>query len=367
MAETASSGGAGVGTPIVIQQRFGALLTFIVAILLGMVFGGLAIVATGGDPVLAYQSLVQGALGSRYGFGEMLLSTTPLLFSGLAVAFSFHCGLFNIGVEGQLTMGAMAAAIVGFAIQGIPPLIHISLALTAGAIAGGIWGGIPGYLKARLGVHEVINTIMLNFIAFAITGYLVGPYGPLTASDQLPASPMIVEAARLPRFLQGTRLTAGIFIALGAAFVVWVILWHTRLGYRIRAVGLNASAAEYAGINIAYHLTASMAISGALGGLAGAVEVLGIHYRFFEAFSPGYGFDAIAIALVGQLHPLGVTAAALFFGFLRAGAILMQQVAQVPRDIIFVVSGVIIFFMAANLIVSKFAEFVSGLTGGRSR
>jgi ABC-type uncharacterized transport system permease subunit len=364
MAESASSGGGGAGAPIVIQQRFGAFIIFIIAILLGMVVGGLAIVATGGDPVLAYRALFEGAVGSRYGFGEMLLSTTPLLFSGLAVAFAFHCGLFNIGVEGQLTMGGMAAAVVGFAVHGLPPLIHVTLALTAGAIAGGIWGGIPGYLKAKLGVHEVINTIMLNFIAFAITSYLVGPYGPLTASVQLPASPMILDSARLPRFWEGTRLTAGIFIALGAAFVVWIILWHTRLGYRIRAVGLNSRAAEYAGINIAYHLTTSMAISGALGGLAGAVEVLGIHYRFYDSFSPGYGFDAIAIALVGQLHPLGVTAASLFFGFLRAGAILMQQEAQVPRDIIFIVSGVIIFLMAANLVVAKFAQFVNSLRRG---
>ena len=361
MAESAPTGGGTVGTPIVVQQRFGALITFVAAILLGVLTGGLAIIATGGDPILAYQALVEGAVGSRYGFGEMLLSTTPLLFAGLAVAFSFHCGLFNIGVEGQLTMGGIAAAIVGFAVPGLPPLIHITLALIAGAIAGGLWGAIPGYLKAKLGVHEVINTIMLNFIAFAITGYLVGPYGPMTASNQLPASPMILDSARLPRFWEGTRLTAGIFIALGAAFVVWVILWHTRLGYRIRAVGLNSSAAEYAGISIPYHLTMSMAISGALGGLAGAVEVLGIHGRFYEAFSPGYGFDAIAIALVGQLHPLGVTAAALFFGFLRAGAILMQQEAQVPRDIIFIVSGVIVFFMAANLIVAKVAQFVNSL------
>jgi simple sugar transport system permease protein len=331
-----------------------------------LVVGALAILITGGDPILAYESLLKGAFGSRYGFGEMLLSTTPLLFSGLAVAFAFHCGLFNIGVEGQLTMGGMAAAIVGFSIQGLPPLLHLGLALAAGALMGAVWGGIPGYLKARLGVHEVINTIMLNYVAFAITGWLVSPTGPLTATEQLPASPMIVEAARLPRFWEGTRLTGGVFIAFVAAFVVWVILWHTRLGYRIRAVGKNATAAEYAGINVAYHLTASMAISGALGGLAGAVEVLGIHYRFFDSFSPGYGFDAIAIALVGQLHPLGVSAAALFFGALRAGAILMQQEAQVPRDIIFIVSGVIVFFMAANLIVARFAKFVAAFREKRA-
>lgn len=330
-----------------------------VAILLGLVTGALAILITGGDPILAYESLFKGAFGSRYGVGEMLLSTTPLLFSGLAVAFAFHCGLFNIGVEGQLTIGGMAAAIVGFGLPPLPPLIHLPLALLAGSVAGAVWGGIPGYLKAKLGVHEVINTIMLNYVAFAITGWLVSPTGPLTATEQLPASPMIAESARLQRFWEGTRLTSGVFIALAAALVVWMVLWHTRLGYRIRAVGKNATAAKYAGINVPYHLTASMAISGALGGLAGAVEVLGVHFRFFDSFSPGYGFDAIAIALVGQLHPLGVSAAALFFGALRAGAILMQQEAQVPRDIILVVSGMIVFFMAANLMVGRFAKAVA--------
>ena len=205
---------------------------------------------------------------------------------------------------------------------------------------------------------------MMNFIAIAITGYLVGPYGPLTASDQLPASPRITESAELPQFWGSTRLTAGIFIAFGAAFVIWLILWHTRLGYRIRAVGLNASAAEYAGINISYHLTISMAISGALGGLAGAVQVLGIHHRFFEAFSPGFGFDAIAIALVGQLHPLGVTAAALFFGFLRAGAILMQQTAQVPRDIIFIISSVINIALEGKMLMGAFVAVVTSYFTG---
>ena len=329
-----------------VWNRFASAGLFLAATFVGLVFGALVILATGDDPVLAYTALFRGAFGSLYGLTETLLSTTPLLLAGLAVAFAFHGGLFNIGAEGQLIIGGLVAGWAGFAIPGLPWAIHLPLALMLGTLAGALWGALPGFLKARRGVHEVISTIMLNYVAFRITSYMVGSEGPLKAKGQLPATPFVAESARLVRLIPGTRFSGGIFIALAAAVGVGYLLWETRLGYRIRAVGKNPSAAEFGGISPARHMVIAMTISGGLAGLAGAVEVLGLHYRFYGAFSPGYGFDAIAIALLGQLHPVGVTAAALLFGALRAGSVQMQQAAGVSRDIVFAISGVVIFFVA---------------------
>lgn len=340
MTESASTRGLSA------RRRLGGAAQFVLAIAAGLFFGALLLWATGKSPVLAYAALFRGAFGSLYGFTETVLGMTPLVFAGLAVALAFHGGLFNIGVEGQLVLGGLAAGWAGFAITGLPAFMHLPLALACGVLAGAAWGGVAGLLKARRGVHEVISTIMLNYVAFRVTSYLVSPAGPLKAEGQLPATPFVLDSARLARFIPPTRFSGGIFIALAAALLVGWVLWRTRLGYRLRAVGQNPSAAEYGGIQPQRHILITMALSGGLAGLAGAVEVLGLHYRFYDAFSPGYGFDAIAIALLGQLHPLGVVAASLLFGALRAGSVQMQQSAGVTRDIIFAISGVIIFFVA---------------------
>lgn len=334
---------------------------FLAAAVAGLLFGAVVIWASGKDFIVAYGALLQGAFGSRFGISEVLMSTTPLLFAGLAVAFAFHAGLFNIGVEGQLVVGGLVAGWAGYAIPGLPWIIHFPLSLLLGMLAGALWGLLAGVLKAWRGVHEVISTIMLNYIAFRLTSYLVSPAGPLKAEGQLPATPFVLESARLPRLIAETRFSGGIFIALLAAILVGYLLWKTRLGYRIRAVGKNPTAAEFGGISPQFTMVYTMAISGGLAGLAGAVEVLGLHYRFYSAFSPGYGFDAIAIALMGNLHPLGVTLASLLFGILRVGSILMQQTAGVSRDIIFAISGIIIFFIALRGI---FAEFQKGVLLG---
>jgi ABC-type uncharacterized transport system permease subunit len=239
-------------------------------------------------------------------------------------------------------------AYLGYAVS-LPWYLHLPLALASGILAGAVWGAIPGYLKARYRIHEVITTIMLNYIAFAIGGYMVAVGGPMKeVGESLPASPKILETARLPRFLEGTRLTGGIFIALAVAVLVWIFLFRTRLGFKLRAVGLNPDAAEYAGISPQRFTVLAMVLSGALGGLAGAVEVLGVHYRFFENFSPGYGWDAIAVALLGLLHPAGVTAAAFLLGALRSGSVAMQAVAQISKDVVLVLTSLIIFFTAMN-------------------
>lgn len=336
-----------------IRRDIGGLLIGAVAVFTGLVAGGLLILATGNNPVFAYKALFNGALGSPYGIGESLVETMPLLLSGLAVALAFQGSLFNIGVEGQLAMGAISAAILGLAVHGLPPVVHITACLLVGTVAGAAWAAIPGYLKAKRGVHEVISTIMMNYIAFNFTAYLVLPGGPLAASDVMGATIRIENSATLPLLLRGTRLTPGILIAGVMMILVWFLLSRTRLGYRIRMVGKNREAAECAGINILQTMVACMTISGGLAGLAGALEITGVLHRFFYTFSPGYGFEAIAIALIGQLNPFGVSVAALLFGILSSGSVLMQTQTNVSIYVIQVFSGVIVIFIAAAPVIDK--------------
>jgi ABC-type uncharacterized transport system permease subunit len=341
------------------RKSLGALISptqFLLGTVLALAVGALILLVFGENPVAAYDALLKGALGSKRTIAETMLSTTPLLLGGLAVAVGFRCGLFNMGVEGQIVLGGLLPAYLGYAVS-LPWYLHLPLGLLSGAFVGAVWGAIPGYLKARYRIHEVITTIMLNYIAFAIGSYMVSVGGPMKeVGESLPASPKILETARLPRLLAGTRLTAGIFIALAVAVLVWIFLFKTRLGFKLRAVGLNPDAAEYAGISPQRFTVLAMFLSGALGGLAGAIEVLGVHYRFFENFSPGYGWDAIAVALLGLLHPAGVTAAAFLIGALHSGSVAMQAVAQISKDVVLVLTSLIIFFTAMNQSMRPFLE-----------
>jgi ABC-type uncharacterized transport system permease subunit len=330
-------------------------MQFILGVLLAFVAGALFLLVFQEDPVEAYRALFKGAFGSKRYVAETLLSMTPLVFGGLAVALGFRCGLFNMGVEGQIVLGGMAAAYIGYAWD-LPRVIHLPLAILGGALAGGVWGAIPGYLKARHKIHEVITTIMLNYIVFQIAAYMIAVGGPMKADNELPVSPDILPTAQLVRIWEGTRMSAGIFIALVTAVVVWFFLFKTRLGYKMRAVGFNPSAAEYAGIKPGRMMVLAMLFSGALGGIAGAVEVLGVHYKFYATFSPGYGWDAIAVALLGLLHPVGVVASAFLFGVLRSGSITMQALAQISKDIVLVLTALIIFFTATNTTLRPFLE-----------
>lgn len=320
--------------------------------------------------VTAYSSLFEGSLGSPsaiiaalqngdsaaiakafYPVTDSLVAATPYIFAGLAVAVGFRCGLFNIGVEGQLFIGAICSVWVGFAVKGLPAIIHIPLALLAGAAGGAAWAFVPAILKAKTGAHEVINTIMMNYIAFRLSEWLLN--GPLMRPGTAnPVSPFIEPSAELPRFFPDPiRFHAGFFIALAvAAFVYW-LLFKTTLGFELRTVGANPNAAKYAGMNITRNIVIGMCLSGALGGLAGANEVLGVNHNLANAFSSGYGFDSIALALLGKSHPLGVVLAALLFGTLRSGATRMQNVAQIPIDIISVIQALIIAFIAAPAII----------------
>lgn len=283
---------------------------------------------------------------------ESLVAATPYIFTGLAVALGFKGGLFNIGAEGQLYAGALAAALVGYSFTGLPPVIHLPLALLAAFAAGGAWGAIPGYLKAARGVNEVINTIMLNYIMFLFADWVVGPNGPMNAKGGAPRSPGILPSAFLPTFLPDpVRLHWGFVLALAAVLFIYWLLWKTTIGFEIRTVGASPTAAKYAGISVGKIFTFTMALSGGLAGLGGANELLGLNHYFSAAFSPGYGFDSIALALLGKSNPFGVLAAALLFGALRNGATRMQSIAGVPVDIISVMQALIIAFIAAPSIV----------------
>jgi ABC-type uncharacterized transport system permease subunit len=281
---------------------------------------------------------------------ESLVISTPYIFAGLGVALGFRGGLFNIGAEGQLYIGGLASVYVGYSITGWPWYFHLPLALAAGILAGALWGAIPGLFKAWTGAHEVINTIMMNYIAFRLADYLL--LGPMARGDGIPITVDIEPSASLPGiFPAPMRLHWGFFLALFVAWLVYWFLWKTKFGLEIRMVGANPHAARYAGIKIPIITVLTMAISAALAGLAGTAQVLGIDRRMTQSLSPGYGFDAIALALLGNSHPLGVVLASLLFGFLRGGAARMQSMAGIPVEIIRVVQGMIIIFIAAPEII----------------
>ena len=285
-------------------------------------------------------------------FLESLVNATPYIFAGLAVALGFRSGLFNIGVEGQLFVGATASAYVGYAIKGLPGIIHMPLALLAGAVAGGVWGLIPGWLKAKTGAHEVINTIMLNWIAFRLTEYLLS--GPMSRpnSGGLPITPLIEKSAEIPQFFQAPiRLHLGFFIALAVAWFIHWLLFKTTIGFEMRTVGANPHGARYAGMNITRSTVLAMTISGALAGVAGAVQVLAVNRSMAIGLSPGYGFDSIALALLGNSTPIGVVLSSILFGVLRNGATRMMVVSQIPIDIVSIIQALILAFVAAPAII----------------
>ena len=313
-----------------------------------------------GNPVVIVQAVIsliqtgdnRDILAALRPLGESLVIATPYMFAGLAVALGFRGGVFNIGAEGQLFVGGLASVYVGYSLIGLPWIIHLPLALLAGILAGAVWGIVPGLLKAYTGAHEVINTIMMNYVAFRLTDYLL--QGPMARPDHLPITPEIKSSAYLPTLLPvPVRLHLGFFLALGIAALVYWFLWKTTRGFEIRMVGSNPSSARYAGVRINRTIVLTMALSGALAGLAGANQVLGVDHRMVRQFSTGYGFDSIALALLGNSHPFGVVLSSLLFGFLRGGAARMQSVSDVPVEIIRIIQGITIVLIAAPAIIRK--------------
>jgi simple sugar transport system permease protein len=331
-----------------------ALAIPLLAVLTALALGAVVIVATGGDALRAYQGLWEGSLGDPRSISDTLVWATPYMFGGLAVGLAFKGGLFNIGVEGQIGLGSLAAVYVGYAVTNVPYPLHLILALVAGCLAGAAWGAIPGLLKAKTGAHEVIVTIMLNYVAIQVTSFLVsGPMkdpNPLIANAQ---TPKILQSARLPPLLPDPqyRVHWGFFLALLAAAGVWWLLRNSTIGFEIRTVGANPYAARYAGVWVGRAIVVTMALSGMLAGLAGALEVVGLNYYHTAGFSVGYGFDSIAVALLGRSDPLGVIPSALLFGALAAGASRMQFLSQIPIDIIKLVQALVLIFVAAPALI----------------
>jgi general nucleoside transport system permease protein len=299
----------------------------------------------------AYIGLIGGSVGSPRALSETLLQATPLILAGLSVAVAFRAGLFNIGAEGQIYAGAASSIYVGFALSDIPAFIHLPLAILAGIAGGAVWGFIPGFLKARTGAHEVIVTIMLNYVAYRFIDWLLNqPFFQREGrTDQI--SRFVEPSAELPRLIEGFRTHWGIVLALVAALVVSWLLFRSTKGFEFRAVGLNPSAARYAGMSIGGTLILAMMVSGGLAGLAGASEMLGSNRTLTPGFSPGWGFDAIALAILGGSRPLGVVFAALLFGALRAGATPMQVETGIPIDLVVVIQALVIMFIAAPALV----------------
>lgn len=338
--------------PQVLRRFLSSLLSLGVAFFLG----GLFIGAIGKNPLEVYRLLWQSAFGSLDDFGYVLFNATPLIFTGLAVAIGFRSGLFNIGCEGQLYVAGFAAAWVGFhAADWRADGLLMPACLIAGMLAGAVWAAPPGILKARFGVHEVINTIMMNFIAVALTNYLVTEIY-MEPNQMIPQTPAIHEAARFPRISAfwpilpaSNPLNLTLLIALGLVFLTHIFLWRTKWGYEIRFVGNAPEVATYAGIHVSRVIVSTMAFSGAIAGLAGIWDVMGYRYRFLDNFSPGFGFTGIAVALLGKNHPLGVFFAALLFGALSKGSLDIEILMDVPRDAFTIIQSVLILALISKL------------------
>ena len=312
----------------------------------------LVLLAIGASPLETYKTILTGPLSDLFGVTEVLVRSVPLMLVGLGIAISFRSGIINIGAVGQIQMGVIASTAVALAFPGLPKLYLLPMALLAGALAGALWGGIAGWLRARLQVNEILSTVMLNYIAAQIYTYLLR--GPMLDPTELETGSGTPQPMRLPvaafldQIVPGTRLHTGLILALVAAVLVWVLLWKTTLGFRMRAAGAGAKAARYAGISVEKYLVVAMLFAGGFAGLAGAVEVTGVHHRAIEGISSGYGFAGIVVALFGMLHPGGIVPSSVFFGILLIGADMTQRSASVPANMVLVLQGVIILSIVSG-------------------
>ena len=371
-----------------LDSLFDAFLP-VLATIAALAIGAIMLRLIGADPIEGYRAMFTGAFGNKNGLADVIVKATPLLFVALGISIAFRGGTINIGAEGQLIVGALLSAALGIGLpQTIPPVIRIIIVLIAGTTMGGLYGALPGYLKAKLNVNEILSTIMLNQVAIQFSYYMLR--GVMLDPKQVEQGTNIPQSARLPKDLdlwrftdlakklgftesakklgmtgfraeiygvlvEPTRLHIGIIMAIIAAIFVYIFLWRTTIGYRIRTVGQNPAAARYAGINVARYTTLSMALSGAFAGLAGAVEILGLHHRMFEptAVSAGYGFSGIVAALFGKLHPLGAIPASILFGGLLVGGDKMQRAIQVPQVLVTVLLGMVVLFVVSSEIVVR--------------
>jgi len=358
------------------MKIFREILSPLIAIIAAFVVGGIIVLLIGDNPFQAFRHLIGNSFGSLNDIGYTLFIATPLIFTGLAVAVAFRCGLLNIGAEGQLYVAAFATAWVGIKFGGtivnvfgtdvdyswmsLPAILLVPLCMLTAVVAGGIWGAIPGILKAKFGSHEVINTIMLNFIAIALVSYFTQYYYKIPGDAILQTAP-IGEAAHIPRisqFIPGmpdfVPLSVAFLLAILMCVLVYIFLWKTKWGYELRAVGENASAAEYGGISPKKQIIIAMTISGGLAGMVAIGEVMGNRYLYYHDFSGEVGFLGIAVALLGRNHPLGIFLAAIFFAILSRGGIFVDAFTEyVSKDLVEVLQAVVILFVASLQRFSK--------------
>ncbi|MBI2882114.1 MAG: ABC transporter permease [Candidatus Tectomicrobia bacterium] len=327
----------------------------VASVLAAFAVAGALLAATGVNPFRAYGYLFLHAFADRNSLAEILVRTAPLLLTGLGVAVAFQCGMWNIGAEGQLYVGAVAATGLGIGLVHLPAGLLLPLIVLASVAAGGLYGALPGWLKVRFGANEIIVTIMLNYVAILGSSYLLNnPWKE--PSGLVPRSANIVPGAQLPRLVEGTRIHAGILLALAATAVLYVLLQKTILGYRLRAVGCNPQAAHYGGIPVGRTLIVGMALSGALAGLAGMGEISGVHHHLLDDFSPGYGFTGIIVALLGNLHPLGVVAAAALFAALQVGAESMQRTFRIATSMVWILQGLVVLFALGSRFLIRYIK-----------
>ena len=310
------------------------------------------IIITGKSPVKAYNSFFFGIFGSMNGFVEIFVKATPLIFAGLGVAVAFKSGFFNIGAEGQLYMGAMGAAIVSIYMTDVPGLLRLVVSIVAAFLIGGLWALIPGLLKAKFNISEIITTIMLNYIAInvvalSVRGFLQEP------DSYLPHSSIIEEGARLPELLPPTRLHGGFLIAIAAVVIVWIIMKKTTIGYELQVVGINSRAAKCNGISVMKNIVVSSFLSGGLAGLAGMGELLGIQFRLLEGLSGGNGYTAILVALLGSNNPFGVLMSSIGFAALQVGSNTMQRQVGIPASLVLIILGLVVLLILAKDVLYK--------------
>ncbi len=320
-------------------------------LILALLVGAVVILVSGKNPIDAYIALFRGAFGSFIKTADTLDRSSVLILSGLAASVAFGTSVWNLGLEGQLYVGAFAAAWVGFSVHGLPAPLHITLCLLAGTVVGGLWGLPAIVLKLVWNVNELVSTLMLNYIAILFTAYLVAfPFKSPTAF--MPGTDPLDATARLPRLIPGSVLNIGFLVALALAFLAFWFIYRTKVGYELRMVGFNPLFARYAGMPVRRSSFLAMLLSGALAGLGGAVVITGFFGRFISSFSVGYGWDGMVIALLAQNHPLGVIPAAIFYAALANGALAMQSATGVPQALVVTVKGTIMFFVTAQFLVS---------------
>lgn len=341
-------------TPGAVSSRLGALSVFLVpllALFTSLVFCAILLLLSGHNPLVVYQALWTGAVTGPASLAETMVSTTPYILLGLAVALGFKGGLFNIGAEGQYIVGAIGATWAGHLFNGAPAILMAVFALLVGAIVGAAYAAIAGILKVVSGAHEVITTIMLNYVAGYLVSWLMDQGGAMHGSGEIQQSYYVNAGAQLPLIAPGTRLSAGLIVALLAAVAIYVLVWRTTWGFQLRAVGLNPTAARSAGISIRRVTIWTMAVSGALSGLAGAIQITGLLHVLPDPFGSGFGFDAIAVAIIGVGHPIGIVLSALLLGALRNGATTMEATAGISAPFVSVIEAAILFFVAAPVVI----------------